>query len=330
MSSYERKSCRKKLNLEKLGVIMQSELIEVDNMIHILYNPKSNCGKDIKNVLDSVKSYYSDNDSTTYNITQIDDIKWLFSTFDASDIVVVVGGDGTLSVLCNNLRGYDIRNDIYMFRAGTGNDFLRDVDGAVSNKTKAVKINEYIENLPVVTVKGKEYLFVNNVGYGIDGKVCTAGEELREKGKKDINYTTLAIKLLLTAYKSNKATVTVDGEKHHFKRVWMTPVMNGLYYGSGMMPTPHQDRKSDSLSCCIVHDTNALQTLMIFPSIFKGEHIKYKKKVTVLSGKEIKVDFDRPQDVQIDGEVIKDVTEISVKKYADIKERDKKSAKITA
>lgn len=298
-------------------------------MIQILYNPKANCGKDQQMVIDNVKKYYEGNDSTVYDITEIVDIKSLFDTFDSDDTVVLVGGDGTLNVLCNNLRGCEIKNKIYLFKAGTGNDFLRDVDN-VGVKTKAVEINKYIENLPVVTVKGKEYLFINNVGYGIDGKVCTAGEELREKGKKDINYTTLAIKLLLTAYKNNGATVTVDGEKHSFKRVWMTPVMNGLYYGGGMMPTPQQDRNSDTLSCCIVHDTNALQTLLIFPSIFKGEHVKYKKKVSVFSGKEIKVEFDKPQDVQIDGEVIRDVTEIDVKKYASLQERDEKLIQVKA
>lgn len=299
-------------------------------MIYILYNPKSNCGKNIDEVIFSVKSYYAQSETVTYNITQISDLEELFDTFDKNDEVVVVGGDGTLNVLCNHLRGYKLKNNIYLFKAGTGNDFLRDVDDVNSNEIKAVKINEYIDNLPVVTVNGKEYLFINNVGYGIDGKVCTAGEELREKGKKDINYTTLAIKLLLTAYKSNGATVTVDGNKHSFKRVWMAPVMNGLYYGGGMMPTPNQDRKSDLLSCCVVHDTNALQTLLIFPSIFKGEHIKYKKKVTILSGKEMKIEFDKPQDVQIDGEVIRDVSEISVKKYAQIKERDEKLIKANA
>ncbi|MBQ4128225.1 MAG: diacylglycerol kinase family protein [Ruminococcus sp.] len=299
-------------------------------MIHILYNPKSNCGKNIDEVIFSVKSYYAQSETVTYNITQISDLEELFDTFDKNDEVVVVGGDGTLNVLCNHLRGYKLKNNIYLFKAGTGNDFLRDVDDVNSNEIKAVKINEYIDNLPVVTVNGKEYLFINNVGYGIDGKVCTAGEELREKGKKDINYTTLAIKLLLTAYKSNGATVTVDGNKHSFKRVWMAPVMNGLYYGGGMMPTPNQDRNSDLLSCCVVHDTNALQTLLIFPSIFKGEHIKYKKKVTILSGKEMKIEFDKPQDVQIDGEVIRDVSEISVKKYAQIKERDEKLIKANA
>ena len=292
-------------------------------MIHILYNPKSNCGKDFENVLNSVKDYYKNEEQNAVDITTVEDTKALFDTFDDSDDVVLVGGDGTLNVLCNNLRGYDIKNRLFLFKAGSGNDFLRDVELSLEgDDAKVVQINEYIDNLPVVTVKGKEYLFVNNVGYGIDGKVCTAAEDERAKGKKEINYTTLAIKLLLTSYKSNGAKVTVDGVTKEFKKVWLAPVMNGLFYGGGMMPAPQQDRKGDSLSCCVIHSTNAIQTLIIFPSLFKGEHIKYKKKVEVMSGREIKVEFDASQDVQIDGEIIRDVTEISAKKFGDCKSRD--------
>lgn len=281
----------------------------------------SNCGKDFDNVLESVKNYYKGNKISAVDVTTIDDMKALFMDFDDSDDVVIVGGDGTLNVLCNKLLGFDIRNRVFLFKAGTGNDFLRDVMGENSD-AKVIQINEYIDNLPVATVKGKQYVFINNVGYGIDGKVCTAAEDLRAKGKKDINYTTLAIKLLLTSYKSNGAKVTVDGKTETFKRVWLAPIMNGLFYGGGMMPAPKQDRKGTDLSCCVIHSACALQILMLFPSLFKGEHIKDKKKVDIMSGKEIKVEFDAPQDVQIDGEIIRDVTEISAVKYANARERN--------
>lgn len=286
-------------------------------MVHILYNPNANCGNDTNNTVDYVKSKFLE--SKAVSLFELDDLKAFFDTFSADDEVVLIGGDGTLNVVLNKLRGYDIKNNFYLYKGGTGNDFLRDICGDTFEKDELVLINEYIDNLPVVTVNGKECLFINNVGYGIDGKVCTAAEDLKAKGKKSINYTTLAIKLLLTAYKPNGATVTVDGKSRKFDRVWMAPVMNGLYYGGGMMPCPQQDRKSDFISCCVIHSANALQTLIIFPSIFKGGHVKHESKVTTFKGKEIKVEFDKPQDVQIDGETIRGVTEISTVKYASLR-----------
>jgi diacylglycerol kinase family enzyme len=51
----------------------------------------------------------------------------------------------------------------------------------------------------------------------------------------------------------------------------------------------------------------------MFPSIFKGEHVKYKKHIQVLSGKEITVEFDCPTPLQIDGETVPNVTKYTAR-----------------
>ena len=47
---------------------------------------------------------------------------------------------------------------------------------------------------------------------------------------------------------------------------------------------------------------------MVFPGLFKGEHVNHTKTVAVHTGQEITVEFDRPTPLQIDGETIPDVT----------------------
>jgi diacylglycerol kinase family enzyme len=90
--------------------------------------------------------------------------------------------------------------------------------------------------------------------------------------------------------------------------------MNGKYYGGGMIPTPEQKRTDDTLSVMVFHGSGKLKSLMIFPSIFKGEHVKKTKNITVLSGKEITVKYDSPRALQIDGETISGVSEYTAKK----------------
>ena len=128
-----------------------------------------------------------------------------------------------------------------------------------------------------VTVNGKTYRFLNGIGYGIDGYCCEVGDKLRETTEGNINYTAIAIKGLLFHYKPTDATVTVDGVKHKFKRVWLAPTMNGKFYGGGMMPTPNQDRTVGKLSVMVYHNLGKLKALMVFPSIFKCKHVKQKK-----------------------------------------------------
>ena len=120
---------------------------------------------------------------------------------------------------------------------------------------------------------------------------------------------------MLGKYKPTNAVITVDGVEHRFKKVWTAPAMIGKFYGGGIMPTPEQDRFNEegNLSVLVFHGTGRLRTLMIFPSMFKGEHIKHKKAITILSGKEITVEFDSPRALQIDGETLVGITKHTVR-----------------
>lgn len=95
------------------------------------------------------------------------------------------------------------------------------------------------------------------------------------------------------------------------------------------MPTPEQKRNSNKLSTMVFHNSGKLKTLMIFPSLFKGKHIKHTRQVKVLTGNEITVEFDRSVALQIDGETIREVSSYTatMPKVSIIKE---KIAAITA
>ena len=275
----------------------------------VLYNPKSNNGasetetKQLDSILSGAQIEYIDKLS-------LEDVKGFVESLDADDTLIISGGDGTLNHFINDLDGYVPSNEVYFFSTGTGNDFLSSVG---SEKGKLVQINEFLCGLPTVTVNGKDYKFINGVGFGIDGYCCEVGDEMREKSDKPVNYTSIAIKGLLFHFKPVNAKVTVDGKLHRFKKVWLVPTMYGKFYGGGMMPTPEQERGQDKVSTMVYHNCGKLKALMVFPSIFKGEHVKKTDVVEVFSGKNVTVTFDNPTALQIDGETIKNVTTYTVK-----------------
>ena len=172
-----------------------------------------------------------------------------------------------------------------------------------------------VKELPVAEVNGKKYRFLNNVGFGIDGYCCEVGDKLKAESDKPVNYTSIAIKGLLFHFKPTGATVTVDGKQYHYEKVWIAPTMKGRFYGGGMMPTPSQDRTDPEgkVSLMVLHGSGKLKTLAVFPSIFKGKHIKHTEMVSIHTGHNIHVTFDRPTSLQIDGETFLGVTEYSVK-----------------
>lgn len=277
----------------------------------VLYNPHSDNerGKTNAEKLSKIRAF----DELQYvDMTTIDDYKRLFDETPLETQVVICGGDGTLNRFVNDTNDVRIKHKLFYWRGGSGNDFARDI----GDSEDLIPLENYVKDLPVVCVNGKEYRFINGVGFGIDGYCCERGDEIREKNpKQKINYTVIAIKGLLFHYKPTKATVTVDGKTFRYEKVWLAPTMHGRYYGGGMAPAPEQKRNDSKkeVSVMIFHGSSKLKTLLIFPSIFSGEHVKKKENVTVLSGNKITVRFEEPRALQIDGETIKNVTEYTVK-----------------
>lgn len=271
---------------------------------YVLYNSKAGTNNNIENI--RLLEVIIENELKFIDILNIKSYNVFLSGLDENDFIILAGGDGTLNRFVNDTDGIDLKNDILYFPNGTGNDFAHDLGH--SKECNPFPINEYLKDLPYVIVKGKRYRFINGVGYGIDGYCCEVGDELKKIPDKKINYTAIAIKGLLFHYKPTSAKVTVDGNTTTYNKVWIAPTMNGRYYGGGMMPTPKQNRNSEKLSTMLFHDSGKLKTLMIFPSLFKGEHVKHNKYIDILEGKEITVEFDRPTPLQIDGETILGVT----------------------
>ena len=269
---------------------------------YVIYNPLAGNGKAKEDA--QLLQMLLDEELEYYDMTRITNYGAFISGMEREDYLVIVGGDGTLNRFVNDTNGLEIAQEIVYYPTGTGNDFAKDV-GMGENPRP---ITAYLKDLPTVEVNGKRYRFINGVGFGIDGYCCQIGDELRKIPGKKVNYTGIAIKGLLFHFAPRNAKVTVDGKEYAYKKVWIAPTMHGKFYGGGMIPTPKQDRDSGKLSLMLFHGAGRIRTLCVFPSIFKGEHVKHTQMVAVHTGKEITVEFDRPTPLQIDGETILGVT----------------------
>ena len=274
----------------------------------VLYNPLANNGR-AEEAARKLENILTDGEIRYVDIAALGSFYDFFISCDDDCIVILTGGDGTLHHFVNDTRGLKIKQKIYYYGAGSGNDFLNDLGKERGDAPFDIK--EYISDLPIVRVNGKEYRFVNNVGYGIDGYACEKGDEIRANTNKPINYTTIAIKGLLYDFTPRNATVTVDGVTKEYKKVWLAPAMNGRYFGGGMKIAPEQDRldPEGKLSFAIAHDLSRARIIPIFPEIFKGTHVRHTKYIELVKCDEVTVKFDSPCALQIDGETILGVTE---------------------
>ena len=277
---------------------------------YILYNPRAGHGDKAK-AAESI-SHRFEGEVIIKDATTIDDYAAFVAPLTAEDTVVLCGGDGTLNRFANAVYGMELACDVLYFAVGTGNDFLHDLGLEPGAAPFAVK--KYLKNLPRVEINGKRYRFLNGIGFGIDGYCCAEGDRQKAMSDKPVNYTGIAIKGLLFHYKPTTATVTVDGVTHTYKKAWIAATMKGRFYGGGMMTAPEQNRLAEDgeVTLVLFHGKGRLKTLIVFPSIFKGEHVNHPEMVAVHKGKDITVTYDRPTPLQIDGDTVLDVTSYRV------------------
>ena len=73
------------------------------------------------------------------------------------------------------------------------------------------------------------------------------------------------------------------------------------------MIAPTQDRNTGKLSVMVMHGGSRPKILSIFPSVFKGKHIKHTEIVKIFECDEVTVTYNIPIAFQADGETKSDM-----------------------
>lgn len=89
---------------------------------YILYNPIA-ANRHGKEKAQELKEVLKDESFIFEDITSVINYYNFFAKLEPDDKIVIAGGDGTLNRFINSTDGMDIKNDIYYYAAGSGNDF---------------------------------------------------------------------------------------------------------------------------------------------------------------------------------------------------------------
>lgn len=121
----------------------------------LLFNELAEAGKAKERALELQKELsISYRDLELLSLKDLD-LDAFLKALTKDDNVILLGGDGTINHFENQIGSNLIPCPIYLAEAGTGNDFALDVTIYRDEKTKLIKINDFINNLPYVEVKGK-------------------------------------------------------------------------------------------------------------------------------------------------------------------------------
>lgn len=278
-------------------------------MTYILYNPLANGGHGTDG-LKKLQAVFEAEEPASVDVTAVDTGAFL-RTLTKEDRVIVCGGDGTIHRLVNSLDGTVPAVPIYVWRFGTGNDFLRDVAEKTEDR---VLLNDHIRNLPVAEFHGQRRRFLNGCSLGVDAVVCAMMEENRLHPKKS-SYAMTALQAFFRRYKPVSGRITVDGQTREYKDIWMAGTMHGHYQGGGMNFAPDQDRNGTWLCSIVWHGTSALGTLLRFPTLLVGLHTRFKGICEIRFGHTVTVELDQPTTIQLDGEVMENIRSYTAHKH---------------
>ncbi|MFW6272646.1 MAG: diacylglycerol/lipid kinase family protein [bacterium] len=214
--------------------------------------------------------------------------------------ILLLGGDGSINYFINNVDVSKIKQRIHLAKSGSGNDFLRSLKPLYGAD---VTIGQAILN------DNKTVKFINGCGLGFDGMVSHYVNNDRKKNK--ISYLINVFRSILH-FNSQTIKLTIDGQETTYDRAYIASIQNGRYFGGGMKAAPHADITSDTYEIIVVHNINKFLLQLLLMSIYPGWHRFIKKRIKILKGKEIRVEFPAPTYFQADGEVQENIKTIHV------------------
>lgn len=209
-------------------------------------------------------------------------------TLEEPQLIVAIGGDGTIHEVVNGTIG---RDDLIVscMRGGSGNDFARGIHCFESFKEIASFVREQQQGTIAIDVGTIESLnlqrnFINNCGLGFDAYVCELVNN--SKMKKFLNkmnlgklsYVYIMLRALFT-YKPFTISVKVDGasEGQVYENVWFLTISNQPYFGGGMKISPNSAITDEQLEMTLVHSLPTWKFLLLFLTVYNGKHLKYRE-----------------------------------------------------
>lgn len=220
------------------------------------------------------------------------------------DIVVAVGGDGTINEVAKTLVNTPIILGI--IPEGSGNGLARFL-GIPSTIKDAIKIlNKFqVKRIDSGSIAG--HYFFNMAGIGFDAVVSNRFDKESIRGPLGYMKTVFSE---ISGYKSQVYDFDIDGKK--FKReAFMVSLANSPQYGNNAFVSPSASVCDGLLDVCIVKPF----PLYLFPKMIFHLFNKTADKsqyVEIIRGKEIVIRREIAGDVHVDGEPIFVGKEINV------------------
>jgi YegS/Rv2252/BmrU family lipid kinase len=230
---------------------------------------------------------------------------------DKGEIVAAMGGDGITGAVAGELR--DGAGLLAVLPGGRGNDFARKLGIPFDPMAAAALLDEGVERKidlaeaersgdePEGRGRGTTYLGILSAGF--DSDVSRIALETRLKlGTFVYTYGVLRA---IASWQQASWNLTVDGEPQSFAG-YSVAVANSGVFGGGMYLSPDSELDDGQLEVITIEAQPRWRYLRGLPRVFNGSHLK-DPAVSIVQGREITFEADRPFTAYGDGDPIADL-----------------------
>jgi len=208
-------------------------------------------------------------------------------------IVVAVGGDGTVAMVAKKLLGTPIRLGI--IPAGSANGMARELNIPINIEEALRIIEKGIEKkMDVIRINNDYCLHLSDIG--LNAKLIKYFEEGKLRGK--LGYAKVALKVLFR--KQNMRVIIHSPDKEIKRNAFMVVLANASKYGTGAVINPQGDLYDGLFEVVIIKNFGLATILKMWlrPKIFDRE------KVEVIQARSVHIQTHKKAHFQIDGEYL--------------------------
>lgn len=218
---------------------------------------------------------------------------------NGAELIVGVGGDGTLLEVVN---GLDLKKNIFgIIPAGTGNGFRRSLKIPGNCRRALLEMGSWEPRLvDIGTVNGIRFL--NVVGFGFDAAITHFAKAEDQKMPGYTAYVTGFFKEL-AGFTGFPVKIEEDGKTIEESHTLMAIVANGRYYGGQLCIAPHADIADGQLNLLLVRGIKKAGTITLAVRAFLKNHLGHRAVYTTPC-REVTISAAENIPVHIDGELL--------------------------
>lgn len=210
------------------------------------------------------------------------------------DIIVAVGGYGTINEIATKVMQQDKILGIIPF--GSGNGLARFLKIPM-NTVKAIEVINDRHTMLIDTGKFNDKHFFNMAGMGFDAHISSVFAGNKSRGLTE--YLRLGLKEVLD-YKAQVYNLNIDGVDY-VKKAFVISLANSSQYGNNAHISPSASITDGLLDVCVVKEFPMYKLPLLGYEMIKGITDR-SDLVEIIRGKQIKITRENEDAIHIDGE----------------------------